>query len=111
MPLAQIEFLPSGPHGLKEWSFWHAQDHIEIVGGVKKYTNYTLPLYILDPISPQKMALFLQLHQQAHNDMNSYLGLPGSDLQDTDWNNPLAVRAFLYLNFSEHQAARLKVGI
>lgn len=110
MPLAQIEFLPTGPHSLSEWSFWHAQDHIEIAAGVKRFASYQLPLYILDPIAPD-LRLFFQQHQQAHNDMNSFLGLVGSDLQDVNWQDPLAVRAFLYLNFAEHQAARLKVGI
>jgi hypothetical protein len=110
MPLAQIEFLPPGIHGWDEWAFNHAQDHIEIVGGVKQYANFTLPIYNLDPI-PQDRRAFLLAHQQAHNDMNSFFSLPGSDLMDVDWRDPLAVRAFLYLNFSEHQAVRLRIGI
>lgn len=111
MPLALIQHIPLTPQkGILEWSFWHAMDHGEIVGGIKRFTGVLLRTYFLDPI-PSNIQVWLQAHQQAHNDMNGFLNLPGSDLQDLDWKDPLAVRAFLFLNFNEHQAARLKVGI
>lgn len=111
MPLALIQHIPTPPDkGLLEWTFYHAQDHAEIVGGIQRFTSTILPIYALDPM-PTDLRFWLVAHQQAHNDMNGFLGLPGSDLQDLDWKDPLAVRSFLWLNFNEHQAARLKVGI
>lgn len=99
MPLAQLLRIPQPARtGLHEWTFWHAKDHGDIVAGVLRYAGQRLTTYLLDPL-PQDARVWLQNHQQAHNDMNSFLSLPGSDLQDVNFSDPQALDAWLYLNF------------
>lgn len=62
-----------------------------------------LTSYILDPVNLQDSRQFLQDHQLAHNAINGALGTAGNDLQDVDWNDEEQLRAWLDLNWTEHQ--------
>jgi hypothetical protein len=111
MPLVNILYPPSGADGFAEWLFSHQQDHNEISGGALKILGANLPQYILDPMQQSDIKSWLLRHQQAHTDMNSLLGLAGQDLQDVDFEQSDQIRAWMYQNFTEHQAARTRLGI
>lgn len=97
--------------GLEEWLFWHANDHVEILRGIQATTSVKLPEYVLDPANSQDLEGWALQHQQAHNDMNSQLGLQGSDLTAVDFKQEIELKAWLFINFMEHVAARQTIGI
>jgi hypothetical protein len=67
--------------------------------------------YILDPINLQDARVFLQDHQLAHNAINGALGTLGNDLQDLDWQDEQQVKAWLDLDWTEHQTWQQVTGI
>lgn len=97
--------------GIATWLFWHANDHLEIVQAIAKTTTTKPPVYVLDPANPDDVKGWALTHQQAHNDMNSALGLQGSDLTSIDFSKELELKAWLFINFMEHAAARQTIGI
>ena len=62
-----------------------------------------MQFYILDPLNPEAINQFLSHHQLSHNEINDRLGTTGNDLEDVDFANDNERRAWLDLNFTEHQ--------
>ncbi len=111
MPLVNCLYPPDGERGLAEWSFSHAQDHIEIIQGIRNILGINRNIYILDPVNWNDRKGFLLLHQAAHTDMNQVLQLPGQDLQSVDFDKPDQSKAWFFQQFTEHQNARARLGI
>ncbi len=70
-----------------------------------------LTFYILDPIDLSDQQQFLLNHQLSHNAINGALGTVGNDLEDVDFNNEAQVRAWLDLDFTEHQTWVQMTGV
>ena len=102
---------PPAETGWQEWLFNHARDHQEIINALKDQFNATLPLYNLDQFNSDSPDIWMQQHQQAHNDMNGALGIAGNDLETVDWKKKNEVAAWFFLNYSEHQAVRSTLNI
>lgn len=114
MPLPLILDVPGDPRGWDSFSFAHQLDHREIIQAVKKQHNISLPdldLWPIDPQDRQAWEIFLQLHQQAHDDFNGLLGTPGSDLTGADPEQPDTVRSWLHVNYNDHLNARTALRI
>lgn len=109
--LAALLNTPRTPEDWKWFSFHHAQDHMEIAQAINAKQGTNLQNYIIDPISPAALDLFLENNQQYHVDMNNALGLPSVDLEETDLTNAKQLQAWIWLNYLEHQSARETLGI
>lgn len=106
MPLPFLFDITASDASLDQFFFWNAQDHIEIQQAIQKQKNVN-PFYrVLDPVDRQAIDVWLELHQQTHNDTNSVLGLNGTDLSDVDFADPRKVREWINLHAQEHQAMR-----
>jgi hypothetical protein len=96
--------IDDSPGGLDRWSLSHAAHHDKIT----EFLNATaaapgIGFFILDPINRRDTQQWLLDHQESHNLINSAFGISGNDLQDVDFADPNQVRAWLDLNFAEHQ--------
>lgn len=61
-----------------------------------------LTVYILDPIPDFDLQNWLRRHQQSHNDVNSALGVQGTDLTDVDFEKQDEREAWAELHAAEH---------
>lgn len=95
------------------FSFANADHHTLVTQAI----NETLPqqraltFYVLDPISELDLQNWLRRHQQSHTDINSALGIQGSDLTDVDFRNQEEREAWSELHWSEHQQWQAATGI
>jgi len=111
MGLPNLLYPPTGESGWREYWFQHFQDHLDILQAIQKDFNVKLTEYIIDPWVDSDKDGILERHQQYHNDFNAALNLPGNDLSDVDFKKENEVKAWLYLNFVEHQSAHQSLGI
>ncbi len=110
MPLPSILTIPKADTGMQEWLFAHARDHEEIINAIQAQTGIKLTVYNLDQ-ADKDMALWMERHSQAHNDMNSVVCVAGSDLDIVDWAHPNQIEAWLYGNYQEHLGVRTALRI
>ncbi len=106
MPLPFLFDITASDASLDQFFFWNAQDHIEILQALQKQQGVNLFQRVLDPVDKQAIDVWLELHQQTHNDTNAALRLNGNDLSDVDFSNPSKVREWINLHAQEHQAMR-----
>jgi hypothetical protein len=106
MPLPFLFDITASGASFEQFFFWNAQDHIEINQAIQAQRGNNLFARVLDPVDKQAMDVWLELHQQSHNDINGVLGLSGNDLSDVDFSNPSKVREWINLHAQEHQAMR-----
>lgn len=103
MGLANLANVPRTPPELAIFSFSNQDEHFQAAQAVLTQKGVLLPLYPVDPINFDALGVWLQNHQQMHNDMNGLLGTSGSDLTDVDFRNPAQAEAWTTLHFMEHQ--------
>lgn len=110
--IAGIFNIPSDSQQLTAWSFNHAVHHVDINAAILKATGITVPSYVLDPLNPQDMQLWLSQHQVMHQFMDAILGVKGYDLTSVDWTDPAELGGWIQGNANEHfQAANiLEIG-
>lgn len=112
MPLFDLLNPPMGSsEKLNEWSFTHAQDHLEIVQAIQRQRGVNLTQYLLDPLNEHDLNHWLNRHQQAHDDFNSVLNISGVDLQSVDFTDESEKESWTLLNFMEHRSARIALAI
>jgi hypothetical protein len=111
MSLPQLYQPPPGDRGWQEYWFWHFQDHLEIVQRLQLVLNVQLTVYDIDPWVDASRDQILEQHQQFHNDFNGLLNTPGNDLSDVDFKNQGQLRAWIFLNYQEHQNAHQALEI
>ena len=111
MPLPFLFDITANDASLEQFFFWNAQDHIEIRQAIQAQHGTNLFARVLDPVDREAIDLWLELHQQTHNDINSVLGLNGNDLSDIDFSIPSKVREWINLHAQEHQAMRQALKI
>ena len=111
MPLPYILDVPPESTGWQEWIFNHARDHQEIIGAILTQKGKQLVTYNLDQMNPDDPTVWLEAHQQAHNDMNLVMGIAGNDIETLDFKKPNEVKAWLWLNYQEHLGVRSALKI
>ena len=67
--------------------------------------------YQLDPIPTQDITDWLFRNSQSHSDINSVLGLQGSNLESVNLEDENQRQAWIWLNYSELRDARLALHI
>ena len=113
MSLATLLNVPSldDPRTWSEFSFSNQDQHRQIATAVMDQLGVQLNVYPLDPIPPHNVGVWLGLHQQAHNDMESTLGIQGFDLSSVDFRDERQMAAWIRLHFTSHQQAASILGI
>jgi len=91
---------------LEQFFFWNAQDHIEINQAIQAQKTVNLFERVLHPVDPQAFDIWLELHQQSHNDINQVLGLNGNDLSELDFSDKSKVSEWMNLHAQEHLSMR-----
>lgn len=114
MALPHILYPPPTKGGWQEWLYQHFTQHKDIIGAVQQTRGLSLTLGRIWPIDPSDKAqleVFLEDHQQMHNEMNALLGVQGNDLSDVDFQNKKEADVFYWFNYQEHLAASINVGV
>jgi hypothetical protein len=111
MPLAALYNVPNSPESLSQWSFANADHHRNILTAIYDTYGTTLPEYVLDPINPSTMSLWLQQHGTMHLNQNEILGIASNELFEVDWNDPEELGTWLELHASEHLRAAQILGV
>ena len=107
MGLANLFRPAPGDDGWQEFWFNNWIDHQDIQQAVNKLKGLNNEVYQIDPWNEQAKDAILLRHQFFHNDMNSALGLNGSDLTSLDFKDKEAVKGWIYSHYLEHQSVRL----
>ncbi len=111
MGLPLIYAQPSTAEDWSAWSFNHAANHNDWISAVQLQKNQNLTQYLLDPVDPNDLGVWLYQHQVAHNQINAVLGTSGFDLLSLDWQDKDAFAEWCLLNGSEHQRISAALGI
>lgn len=109
--VAGLYNVPSTPEEWGTWAFVHAAHHRDINRVLYQDTGETLPEFILDPLNPKDVSVWLYQHQLMHDSQNAILGIDGSDLLDVDFTNQSELAGWIWLNSVEHFQAANTLGI
>lgn len=111
--IAGLFNVPSTQQELDTWAFCHAAHHRDINRRLQELLpSVRITEYILDPMDPQNLSVWLDQHQQLHQQTDSLLGIASNDLLDVNWEDQNERAGWIFLNSSEHyQAANiLQIG-
>lgn len=97
--------------GLDEFAFSNQDSHTKIIEQLYLAFGIIIPTYLIYPIPLDSVAAWSQSHQQAHNDMNRYLGIGGQDYTGIDFNNKEATAAWAIQHAIEHREAETLLRI
>ena len=111
MGLPYIYVAPETPDDWRKWSWNHAANHYDLIAAVQKQKSQTLQQFILDPLNPDDLGLWLYQHQVMHQQINAVLGSGGFDLLSLDWTNPDQFQAWLRQNGDEHVRFSTALGV
>ena len=70
-----------------------------------------LDTFILSPIDPNDLGMWLFQHQVAHDQANAALGTKGYNLLEFDWKDPDQFAMWLRLNGDEHVRISAVLGV
>lgn len=70
-----------------------------------------LQQFILDPMNPNNLGLWLYWHQLMHAQADALLGIEGYDLLGLDWDDPQQFSEWLRLNGDEHTRICALLGV
>lgn len=113
MSLATLLNIPAldDSRSLGEFSFSNQDQHRQIADAVMRSMGTQLNIYPLDPIPMYAIGAWLGLHQRAHDDMASALGVQNFDLSSVDFKDEQQMAAWIRLHFNSHQQAATILGI
>lgn len=103
--------VPTTANDWERWSLHHDRDHAEIIQAIAAQGGPSLNQYQLNPIPPQEIEAWLERNFQAHNDMNTALGLVSSDLEEVSFDDEGQKVAWIHIHWQEHTNARNALGI
>ena len=109
--VAGVYNIPEDQKTLNEWTFNHYGHHQDINDAIFRLHGVRLPIYPMDPVTPENMSVFLYQHALMHTNQNQVLGIVGVNLLDVDWNNMVERGVWINLNGSEHLQASRILGI
>lgn len=110
MTLANLLNLRS-EQDLAPFAFANNDHHQLCVAKINTSLGLNLTVYILDPIPSFDTLNWLRRHQQAHNDINSFIGTQGVDLTDVDFKNNEQLEAWSELHYNEHLQWQESLGV
>ena len=102
------------PHTQNDWdhfSWDHRDSHDRIRAAILRQTGTNLTDYQIDPMNPSDMQDFLNNNAQLHNDMNSVLGLQGTNLEVVSLEDDHEKASWINFHYLEHYYAEQKLGI
>jgi hypothetical protein len=102
------------PHVNDDWSHFswdHRDSHDRIRAAIKAQFGTDLTDYQIEPMNPTDTQDFLNNNAQLHNDMNSVLGLQGTNLEVVDLTQDNEKASWINLHYLEHYYAEQKLGI
>lgn len=111
MSLAHILLPPPTPNGLDEWMLQHLAAHQAIINAAFTELQAALTLYPIYPFDKRTSLVWLENHQQMHDDQNALLNIIGNDLSSVDFDKKKELEAWMYLHWTEHQAAASTLGL
>ena len=111
MGLPYLYSQPQTPDDWKKWAFNHAANHYDMIFAVQTQKNQNLEQFILNPLDPNEIGLWLDQHQSMHNQVNAVLGTQGYDLLSLDPNDPDAFAEWLRQNGDEHVRISALLGL
>ena len=111
MGLANLYLPQPGREGWETFWFNNWIDHQDIQQAIQKKYSVNQTVYVIDPWVDFDANGILQRHQQYHNDMNSVLGLSGSDLSSINFKDQEAVKSWCFTHYLDHQSVRLVLPI
>lgn len=109
--LAGLLNVPTDPDGWNRFALTNMLAHQDIIEAIAAAGGPRLPLYPINPIFPGAILDFLQNDQKMHQDMNSTLGLAGSDLEEVDINDERQLAAWIGIHHQELYAAAVALRI
>ena len=112
MSLPYLYATPTDASSWRAWSFNHAANHYDMIFAVTQQKQQNLAQYILDPMDPENLGMWLYQHQVMHNQVNAVLKSQGFDLLELDWQDADQFQEWLRLNGDEHVriSAALNIG-
>ena len=121
MALAELTVIPQNSNELKNWSFSHQANHLDIIRRIYETTTPIPPAttpppislnpYPLDPVDIDNVGVWLYNHAVMHAQMDLVLGIDGYDLLDLDWRDPGQLAEWISFNADEHVQACRILGI
>jgi len=93
------------------WSFNHAANHNDWIPQIFRVKNQIATQYLLDPLDPNDLGMWLYEHQSAHDQANFALGTQGYNLLSLDWQDEDQFAQWLRLNGAEHQRISAALGV
>lgn len=112
MSLPYIYSRPENEDDWKSWAFNHAANHYDWIPAVQIKKNIIgLQQFILSPVDPDELGMWLYNHQVAHDQVNQALGTTGYNLLALDWKDPDEFAMWLRLNGDEHTRISAALGI
>lgn len=109
--LPYIYFQPQTQDDWTKWAWNHGANHYDLVAAVQDQKNQQLQIFVMSPVDPDNLGLWLYQHQTMHNQVNAALGTPGYDLLSLDWDDPDQFAQWLRLNGDEHQRLSAALGV
>jgi hypothetical protein len=94
--------VPTDQRGLDYFATANADHHTRLAESIFAAGGTRLLVQPLDPIPLFARDVWLQKHQQMHNDLNKLLGTTGFDLSALDIENEEEVAAWVGLHAREH---------
>lgn len=112
MSLPYIYSQPQSDDDWQAWAFNHAVNHYDWIPAFQTVKNITgFQQFLLSPIDPQQLGMWLYNHQAAHDQANAALGTQGFNLLFLDPKDPESMAEWLRLNGVEHQRISAALGI
>lgn len=110
--VANLYNVPGNDQERATWSYSHMAHHRDINRVIYQLIGLALPEYLLDPIDPNNLGPWDDLHQAMHDQMDQVLGISGFNLLGVDWNNQELLASWIFLNATEHKQAAdiLEIG-
>ena len=109
--VASLYNVPTNDAELETWSFVHQAHHRDILRQIQAVYGQQLSEYALDPMDPENLQVWLDQHQDMHQQMDAVLGIAGYNLDQVEWSDPGNRAGWLFLNAQEHVQAAAKLGI
>lgn len=110
-----LPYLYSRPQTEDDWNSWafnHSAIHYDWVPAIQTLKGITgLQQFILSPIDPDDLGMWLYNHQIAHDQANAALGTTGYNLLALNWKDPDEFAMWLRLNGDEHVRIGAAIGV
>jgi len=105
MPITTLYEYPFTAERLEYWGFQHLAHHRDVIRVAFETDGTKLQELILDPFNPMDkgaLQIWLNAHQQMHDETNAYLGLDGHAIWEVDWFEPDQMEPWLAIHAAEH---------